>query len=410
VSFFKYLFGETRATTTNFTDAWGRDVDWNGPSRTATGVNVNAHKALQLIAVWACVRLIAESIASLPTAAFVRKGQVRELYQPRPGWMFNPNPEQIAMVFWEQALTSLLLYGNAYVYLVRDRDTTVLELWPLHPDYVSPRRDGPNYRLQYHVIDPLTGATSTLTPGVDIMHIPGFSMPGSLVGLNPIQYAKQAIGLGLGTEEFGGRFFSQGSTASVVLEAEKEVSETALKRAAEAWKKAHSGLKNAHFPVLLEGGLTAKPLSIPNDQAQFLETRGFQLNEIARFFRVPPHMISDVAPTTSWGTGIEQQGIGFVVYTLRPWIERVEQSATILFPAESRAFMKFNVDGLLRGDLKGRYDAYATGVNNGFLSVDEVRALEDRPPLPGGKGQAFRQPLNFGPVGDPTPKQGNNGA
>jgi HK97 family phage portal protein len=400
--------GLTSRRSISFQDVWGVGADWEGGARSAAGVAVNEKSSLQLIAVWACVRLIAESIASLPTGSFVRKGEVREPYRPRPRWMYEPNPEQSAFSFWEQLLTSVLLHGNAYSYIVRDADASVLELWPIHPDNVDVRRDGPNRRLQYHVHDE-EGRSAVLSRNVDILHIPGFSRPGSAVGLSPIEYAKQAIGLGLATEEFGSRYFAQGSMPSVALESDSKLDPDMVKRVAIGYQKAHGGLKKSHLPVVLEGGLKAKPLTIPNDQAQFLETRGFQRSDIASFFRVPPHMIGDVERSTSWGSGIEQQSIGFVVYSLRTWIERIEQAATALFPPESRAFMKFNVDGLLRGDMKSRYEAYQIAVNNGWKSVDEIRALEDDPPLPDGKGKGYRQPLNMGPVGDPTPgKQGNS--
>lgn len=400
MSLFRPRTSEQRAITNFVTDA-----DWGTSSISSAGVNVTPDSSLRLITVWACVRLIAGSIASLPTSAYVRNGLVRESY-PNPRWMYNPNPEQTAIVFWEQVLMSLLLYGNAYIALVRDNRYDVQELWVLHPSNVTPRRDGLNNKLQYHChLD--DGTEKILQPDSELMHIKGLSAPGSLTGLNPIQQAREAIGLGLATEEFGARFFAQGTSTNVVLESDQELSEEQLRRTAESWKRSHTGLRKAHLPAVLTG-LTAKNLTIPNDQAQFLETRKFQRSEIASLFAVPPHMIGDVTTSTSWGTGIEQQQIGFVVHTLRTWIERVEQSCNILFPPESRAFMKFNVDGLLRGDTAGRYNAYAVGLNNGFLSPDEVRALEDRAPIPGGKGSDFRQPMNMGPLGtQPAPtKQG----
>jgi len=403
VSFLRHVV-EKRSTTTTFNDAWGRDVDWGGSHTTDSGIAVSPMRALQSITVWACVRLISGSIAALPTGCYVRNGDVRETYKPRPIWMYQPNPEQVSLVFWEQIIAALLLYGNGYAYIVRDNNGDVLEMWPIHPDLVSPRRDGPNRKLIYHATDIVTGNTYELTPGVDIIHIPGYSLPGSVVGLNPIAYAKQCIGLGLATEEQGARFFSQGSTASVVLEAEKEVGEAALKRTALGWRKSHTGLKNSHFPAILEGGLTAKTLSIPNDQAQFLETRGFQRSEIASFFAVTPHMIGDVDRSTSWGSGVESMAIDFVKFTLQTWIIRIEQACNILFPPGSRAFMKFNLDGLLRGDQLSRFTAYNMALDGGYKNPDEVRALEDDAPIPGGKGQGFRQPLNFGPLGETTPK------
>lgn len=384
-------------------DVWGSGGSPGGS--TSSGVPVSNAGSLRLISVWACVRLIAESIASLPTDAYVRKGGQRVAFT-KPQWMWRPNPEQTAMQFWEQVLTSMLLYGNAYIYIVRAPDTTVLELWVLHPDNVDPRRDGANRSLIYHATDDL-GNHYALTKDVDILHIPAFSLPGEIKGLNPIAHAKQAIGLGLAAEDFGSRYFSQGSTMNVVLESDKALDDTMAKRVAKSWRRSHTGLKNSHFPAILEGGIKAKPLTIPNDQAQFLESRQFSVVEIARFYRVPPHLIGEVTTSTSWGTGIEEQSIGFVVNTLRTWMERIEQAVPVLFPPESRAFMKFNAEGLLRGNVKARYDGYAVALQNGFKNIDEVRALEDDPPLPDGKGAEFIRPLNFGPVGEPQQDPAN---
>lgn len=402
MSLFRLL--EKRATQTTFADQWARDVDWGGSSTTASGVSVTASTALQSITVWSCVRLISGAIAALPTDPFVRQGGTRVPYSPRPQWMWQPNLETDPLVFWEQAIACLLLYGDAYIYVVRDDNADVLEIWLIHPDFVTPQRDGLNRELRYHVMTP-DGQPAVLQPNYELVHIKGFGMPGSLTGLSPIAYAKETVGLALATQESGSRFFSQGSTSTVALEADSTLDDEALKRTARSWRRQHAGLGNAHYPLILEGGLKAKPLSIPNDQSQWLETRGFQRSEITSFFAVPPHMIGIVDDTTSWAAGIESLGIGFVIYTLTPWIVRIEQAAKVLFPPASRAFMKFNVDGMLRGDQKSRYEAYQTAIDAGFRNPDEVRALEDLPPIPGGLGASFRQPLNFGPLGYvPTPK------
>ncbi len=189
---------ESRYSVTNFdTDR----IDWSlGGASTHSGVSVTPLRALQQITVWACVRLIAGSIAALPTGAFVRDGEVRKSY-PRPHWMWKPNPEMISVVFWEQFLISLLLYGNSYLAINRARDYEVLDLWPLHPDNVSPVREGASRRLRYRVRT--ESGETTLTPNIEILHVPGFTIPGSVEGLNPIAYARQAIGLGLSTEEMG---------------------------------------------------------------------------------------------------------------------------------------------------------------------------------------------------------------
>jgi HK97 family phage portal protein len=183
-----------------------------------------------------------------------------------------------------------------------------------------------------------------------------------------------------------------------VLETDSELTEDQVLLTQKSWISSHGGRRR---PAVLSGGFKWKPITITPEESQFLETRRMQVSEIARLFGIPPHMIGDVEKSTSWGTGIEQQSIGFVTYTLRPWLTRIESALSRQLPGQQ--FVRFNVDGLLRGDTKSRYESYRMGIDGGWLNPDEVRALEDRPPIPDGTGQKFRQPMNFGPLGmDPT--------
>lgn len=220
-------------------------------------------------------------------------------------------------------------------------------------------------------------------PGGDVLHILGHTADG-LVGLSPIEQARQAIGSGLAVEAFGNRFFKNGAISSAAIEmpAGSQPTEDQLKQLQAQLTRKHAGLKNAWKPIVLANGATFKPMTVPNDQAQFIETAKLSVAEIARLYRVPPHLIGDVERSTSWGTGIEQQGIGFVTYTLDPWLTRLEDSFNQLLPRGQ--FIKFNVNGLLRGDAAARSAYYQAMGQLKAIEINEIRALEDLPPLDGG--------------------------
>jgi HK97 family phage portal protein len=224
-------------------------------------------------------------------------------------------------------------------------------------------------------------------------------MPGNDYGLSPVQVFAQSIGLALAAEQYGSKWFRDGASPSSVLETDASLDDDQVKRVQRNWITSHGGKR---LPAVLSGGFKWKPITITPEESQFLETRGFQVAEIARMFGVPPHMVGDVERSTSWGTGIEQQNIAFVTHTLLPWLTRIEQAFNRITP--NGQFVKFNVNALLRGDLKSRYEAYQLALDSGFANPDEVRALEEMPPIPGGLGQKFRQPLNMAPLGYEPPE------
>ncbi len=390
---------EERALT--YQDGWGTGADWAGGA-TAAGPAVTQEGSLGIGAVYAAVTLLAESIASLPVDSFIHWNESRKPYRPTPLWLEQPNLEDGSMDFWEQVMTSLLLDGNAYSLVTRDTLGLPLELIPLHPSLVTPTRNRSG-ALVYDVRSPDTSGLVrvgryTATSG-NLWHIRAFRVPGALKGISPIEKARQTLGLSIAAEEYGARFFSKSAMAGGVIEfpAEAKVDEVGITQMIELWKKHHQGRSNAHVPGVLSGGATWKQISIPNDHAQFIETRKFSVAEIARWYRVPPHLIGDVERSTSWGTGIEEQNLAFVTYSLRPWLVRLEQAASVLMP--SKAFIKFNLEGLLRARTLERYQAYASARQAGWLSVDEIREKEDRAPLPDGAGQIFLEPVNMAPAG-----------
>ena len=346
-----------------------------------SGKHVNERSAMQMTAVYACVRILSESIASLPVHLYQNEtegSKVRAVKHPLYRILHDePNPEMTSFVFRETLMTHLLLWGNAYAQIIRNGKGEVIGLYPLMPNRMTVDRDAFGricYCYQMQDSDAHTGKTGnvTLKPS-DVLHIPGLGFDG-LVGYSPIAMAKNAIGLSIATEEYGARFFANGATPGGILEFPGTVKNPESIR--ESWNKGFSG-NNAHKVAILEEGMKYTPISISPEQAQFLETRKFQIDEIARIFRVPPHMVGDLEKSSF--SNIEQQSLEFVKYTLEPWIIRWEQSlnrALLSETEKSDYFVKFNVDGLLRGDYQSRMNGYAIGIQNGFMSPNDVRTLE----------------------------------
>lgn len=390
------LRGLFERRSVSFQDVFGSGGTWAGGARTYAGKNVDSAQALRLIAVHACVTLISETVAALPFGPVETVGGIRTPV-PQPGWMVSPNDEDSPVEFVESVVTSLLLDGNAYIEVVAaGRSLEPVSLGVIDPTSVTPvRRDG---RKQFDVI--VSGGQTVTAPaytrGVDsgVLHIKGHRLPGSLKGGSPIERARQGIGLGLVTEEYGARFFGQGTHAGGVIEIDGPMTNEDVSRLKDGWESHHSSPGKAHRPGILTDGAKWKQTTIPPEHAQFLQTRSFQVSEIARLYRVPPHMIGDVEKSTSWGTGIEEQGIGFVTYTLGAHIARLEQRFGQLLPPGQAA--KFNVNGLLRGDSKSRFDAYAIARQWGWLSVNDIRRLEDLPPVTG--GETYLSPMNMEPL------------
>jgi HK97 family phage portal protein len=362
-----------------------------------SGVFVSEQTALQAVTVYACVKLLADNIASLPMDAYRKVDGLSVEVSPVPSVVRRPFSDLTVFEWLSQTVTSLALRGNAYLLVVaRDTMEFATELMPLHPDLVQVRPDRDTGRPVYSV----DGKT---VPRADIVHIRRLAVPGALVGLSPIEQARQSIGLGLAAERYGARWFGQSADPSAVLSTDQELTGEQAERNMAAWIDTHGGKRH---PAMLSGGLKYQRISITPEESQFLETRKFQRGEIAQLFGIPPHMIGDVDRSTSWGTGIEQQSIGWVRFHLRPWLTCIEQAMTDQLPRGQ--FVRFNVEGLLRGDTKARYDAYVSARNAGWMNVNEIRELEDRGPVPG--GDSYIQPLNMGPLGsDPlAAKEGTN--
>ena len=356
------------------------------------GKSVNERSAMQMTAVYSCVRILAEAIAGLPLHLYRRKDDGgKEKAIDHPLYMLlhdEPNPEMSSFVFRETLMTHLLLWGNAYAQIIRNGKGEVLALYPLMPNRMTVDRDDKGqlyYEYQRSNEDaPTMKGTKVILKPTDVLHIPGLGFDG-LVGYSPIAMAKNAIGLAIATEEYGSKFFANGAAPSGVLEHPGVIKDPNKVR--EAWQSQFGGSQNSGKIAVLEEGMRYTPISISPEQAQFLETRKYQLNEIARIFRVPPHMVGDLEKSSF--SNIEQQSLEFVAYTLDPWVIRWEQSlARTLFTAEEKQqyFIKFSVDGLLRGDYASRMSGYATARQNSWMSANDIRELENLDRIPAEDG------------------------
>ena len=361
--------------------------------RTTSGKPVNERTAMQTTAVYACVRILAEAVASLPLHVYEYQDDGgKKLVHDHPLYYLlhdEPNPEMTSFVFRETLMSHLLIWGNAYAQIIRDGAGRVLGLYPLLPDKMDVQRDdkGNIYYVYSRNSDenPMFKEYGNIKlKAEDVLHIPGLGFDG-LIGYSPIAMAKNAVGMTLACEEYGASFFANGANPGGVLEHPGVLKDPSKVR--ESWNSVYRGVSNAHKIAVLEEGMKYQQIGIPPEEAQFLETRKFQINEIARLYRIPPHMVGDLDKSSF--SNIEQQSLEFVKYTLDPWVIRWEQSLqrSLLLPGEKgKYFIKLNVDGLLRGDYQSRMNGYAVGRQNGWFSANDIREMENMNPIPDEEG------------------------
>ena len=361
--------------------------------RTTSGKPVNERTAMQTTAVYACVRILAEAVASLPLHVYEYQDDGgKKLVHDHPLYYLlhdEPNPEMTSFVFRETLMSHLLIWGNAYAQIIRDGAGRVLGLYPLLPDKMDVQRDdrGNIYYVYSRNSDenPMFKEYGDIRlKAEEVLHIPGLGFDG-LIGYSPIAMAKNAVGMTLACEEYGASFFANGANPGGVLEHPGVLKDPSKVR--ESWNSVYRGVNNAHKIAVLEEGMKYQQIGIPPEEAQFLETRKFQINEIARLYRIPPHMVGDLDKSSF--SNIEQQSLEFVKYTLDPWVIRWEQSLqrSLLLPGEKgKYFIKLNVDGLLRGDYQSRMNGYAVGRQNGWFSANDIREMENMNPIPDEEG------------------------
>lgn len=399
--------------------AWARgDVDFPSQASVA-GVSVSREAAMSVATVWACVSLIADAIATMPAAAYQGDERDRSRLATQPAWLTTANSEQTFLECVHQQIVELLLGGTAYIYTPRDRYGDVLEMWLVDHRLVIPHREPldpggvPQLVFYVHAQPTNTGYYAPTPPDnfrdrirltqVEMFPIRALTFPGWLRGVPPLEMARNMLGSAIAGQEMGARFFGQGMNAPGIIEAPDDLDDDQVKQLKADFKARNAGLTNMHMPPILTGGATWKQTMISPEQSQFLESRKFSVAEIARWFRVPPHMVGDMEKSTSWGSGIEQQGIAFVTNTLRPWIERLERAYSrymLLF--DPGAYIRFDESRLLRGDSKTRAEVNASAIGWGYKSPNEARLDEGWEPREG--GDEYLSPLNMQISGaaDPT--------
>lgn len=372
-----------------------------------TGIVVSEESALRMSAVYAAVRILSESVASLPLVLYRRTtsqygnriGRQHATDHPLYNILHTMfSDEYTSFESREIGQAHLCLRGNAYYYVGRNGGGGIQEIIPIHPDRVTVERESTGNRELAYRIANSTDASSinpmTLKPSRgEILHVRGMGFDG-ICGVSPISYFREAIGLGLATEQYGARFFSGGAHPRGVIEHPQRLSDEARKNLKVSWEEAYGGLRNANQVAVLDEGMSWRAMAINNEDSQFLETRKFQVNEIARIFRIPPHLLADLDKASY--ANIEQQSLEFVMYSLSPWLQRWEQAMMRdLLTMEERQtyFIKFNMEGLLRGDSKSRKDFYMSALQNGWMSFNEIREKEDIDPRAG--GDMFLVPKNF---------------
>lgn len=352
----------------------------------SAGKVINEHTAMCVSAVYACVRLIGGAIAGLPLPIYRRTPQGRERIDHDVWWLLNEQPitRLSSAVFWEYLSTSLLLHGDAFARIIRKpKSPDIAGFEPIHPLCVSVIRY--EDRLQYLVQQ--FGMPPTVYDQDDMLHVPGIVFDG-LRGMSPLRYAlKTSVGIALAADEYSASFFSNGARPDFAIKSQGKFTEEQADLLRKTWHDRYGGSSKAHLPAVLSGGLEVQELTMTSEDAQLIATRQFQVEDIARAYGVPPHMLGHTDKSTSWGTGIESMSIGFVKYTLRPYLTKIEKEINRKCFITSRFFAEFNVDGLMEGDstAQSAYFAKALGGpgSQGWMTVNEIRRLKNLPPLPG---------------------------
>jgi HK97 family phage portal protein len=376
-SIFDFFKREERAIS--FQTIWGAGGDIVGENN--AGVAINGKNAFEIVAFFSAVSLISDTISTLPVDAFIRIDGDRKPYRPRPAWIDQPDVDTTRQAHYGAVVTSLLVYGNSYTRVYRNNKGEVINLVVLDPNSVEVKRNSIGQKMFV-----VAGEDKPLTSD-DIIHIIDLAEPGSLTGIARVAKLKDALGVATALQAYAGRFFGQGATTNGIIEFPGALTAEQAKNLVDGFDHRHSGWRKSSRTGILSGGAKYVPTNVPNDQAQFLDSRRFAVEEMARMFNIPLSMMG--VPGAQSYASVESNAIQFVTHTLRPILEKLEWSYSKLLP--TTAFIKFNFNALLRGDLASRSSSYSVALQAGYMSVNDVRRLEDLSPVT--DGDQFRVPL-----------------
>jgi HK97 family phage portal protein len=372
------LFGgqEVESRDLSYQQIWGAGLDVS-TLQTWAGTSVSINNATQIGAVYACTRLLADTISSLPVETFIRRDGNRLPFRPRPAWVYEPEgPGTSRVEYYKQVVVSMLLSHGAVIQIIRGGNGDVVALQPLDPTRVTVRRNAATRGREF-VID-----GKTVLPGDQVLYICEMRKPGSVMGTSRIEEVKNTLGLAKALDEFASRYFSNGANAGGIIEFPGNLTQEQAKDVVEAFEAGHKGLRKSHKPGVLSGGAKFQKIGSDAEQAQMLESRQFAVEEIARVFRVPPSMIGSLMPGAASYASVEHNAIQFVRYSLTPLITAIEEAHNRLLTGD--AFMRVNMDGLLRGDSATQAQVFSTAMQAGYMSVNDVRGLMDMRPVDGG--------------------------
>ena len=377
------LFGSQENRAISFQSIWGA-----GDSlafTTEAGTQIDETTSMKLNAFYSAVLLISDTISTLPIDVFIRRDGARVPYRPRPEWVRKPDVDLMRIEHYQQVLVSMLLDGNAFVRVFRDGRGDIANLVCLDPLRVTIQRNPVNRELEYLIDHGEAG----VVPARDMIHITEIRKPGANRGLSRVTELKENLGLASALQSFASRFFGQGATTSGIIEYPGNLTPEQAKDLRNSFDAKHGGYRKALRTGILSGGAKYVKTGVNPDEAQMLESRKLAIEEVARMFRIPPHMLGITTPGAMSYASVEQNNINFVTHTLRPYIQKLEEAYSRLLPSE--AFLKINVDGLLRGDYTTRVQGYSVGLQAGFYSVNDIRTFEDLRPVE--NGDQHRVPL-----------------
>jgi HK97 family phage portal protein len=374
----------TEERALNYQQVWGANLDVTGLTSWSGSV-VNQQNSLQIGTVYACVRLLSDTISALPTDTFVRLNGDRVPYRPRPAWVQEPDgPGSSRIDYFQQIVVSMLLSHGAVVQILRNGAGEVVALVPLDPTRVDVRRNDRTREREFAV----DGGRAVLS-SEEVLYITEMRRPGSLKGVSRVDEVKQTLGLAKALDEFAGRYFSNGANVGGILEFPGNLTQEQAKDLVDAFEAGHKGLKKSHRPSVLAGGTKFTKVGADGEQAQMVQSRQFSVEEICRIFRVPPSMVGSTTPGAMSYASVEHQAISFVRYSLLPIVSKIEEAHSRILPGE--AFLRMNMDGLLRGDSATQAQIFSTALQAGYMSVNDIRRIMDMAPVDG--GDAVRVPL-----------------